>query len=188
MAERAHPDDPVFCDGSIWREEFKSRYEKANELAAGKNVLDCPCGCGWGTSMLVSANSVFGIDISSEAIKYARRHYMNENIVFFQADMAFFNLRRSFDLIICLEGIEHVKSDIGRGAIRLFSNHLKKNGELYISAPIKEPTNPGNPYHPHHYDTREFRELINSQFFIENEKIVQITSEVDVMYCLARKK
>ncbi len=188
MAERAHPDDPAFCDGSVWLKEHTSRYEKANALSAGRDVLDCPCGCGWGTSFLYSANSVIGIDISAEAITYAQSHFTNHKIEFLQADMGSFDLNRSFDLIICLEGIEHVASDIGASAIQLFSNHLNKNGKLYISAPIKEPFNPGNPYHLHRYIEEEFRALINSHFVIENELIARLTSDVNVMYCIAKKR
>jgi 2-polyprenyl-3-methyl-5-hydroxy-6-metoxy-1,4-benzoquinol methylase len=188
MAERAHPDDPAFCDGSVWLEEFKSRYEKANALSAGKDVLDCPCGCGWGTSLLHSANSVTGIDSSAEAISYAKSHFLNQKTDFFQADMGSFDLDRVFDLIICLEGIEHVTVDIGANAIRLFSRHLDNNGRLYISAPIKEPANPGNPYHLHRYTEDEFRALVDSHFSIENELIVKLTSDVEVIYCLAKKK
>ena len=187
MAERAHPDDPAFCDGSVWQEELITRYEKANALAAGKDVLDCPCGCGWGTSLLFSASSVVGIDISSEAIAYAKNHYMSEKISFIQADMGSFDLKQSYDLIICLEGIEHVEFEVGRKAIQLFSKHLKRNGKLFISVPIKEPCSPPNPYHLYHYSQSEFVDLINSRFTVENMEIVQVTPEVDVMYCLSEK-
>lgn len=55
MAERARPDIAGFQPGSPWREEFMKRYTAADTLVAGKKVLDCPCGVGWGTSLLISA-------------------------------------------------------------------------------------------------------------------------------------
>ena len=75
MSERAHPEDPGFHEGSPYRENLYKRYTFANTYTKGKDVLDVPCGVGWGTSLL-SAKCVAGIDISKEAVDYAKKHYL----------------------------------------------------------------------------------------------------------------
>lgn len=131
------------------------RYGMVDRYAAGKHVLDCPCGVGWGSSLLVSAKTVTGVDICPEAIAFANTYYSSERIEFMAADMARLNLSRTFDLVVFLEGLEHVEKDAGRECLKAFQAHLAPEGRLFFSVPIKESGPVRNPYHCSFYSYEE---------------------------------
>lgn len=171
MAERAHPEDSGFQKGSIYRENLFKRYAFACKYTVGKVILDIPCGVGWGTSLL-SAKSKIGIDISLEAIDYAKSHY--PGIDFRVGDMASIYLPdKSIDIIVCLEGYEHVTKKIGLDFLEEASRVLKRDGLLLLSCPII-PLNgrhSGNPYHLYEPTQREIDKILSSRF-------IQIKSEI----------
>ncbi len=57
--------------------EHEERYVFAGQYVAGKEVLDVACGTGVGTSFLrgAGARRVWGLDIDSEAIAFAKARY-----------------------------------------------------------------------------------------------------------------
>lgn len=184
MVERAHPELKHFRPGGYPHQALLHRYGRANELAAGKDVLDCPCGTGWGTSLLVDARNVVGVDVDEKAIEYARTHY--DGIEFVQADMFNLELGKTFDLVICLEGIEHVQKAVAIGALQSFAGHLKDTGLLYVTAPVKEKGN--NKFHLHHYDEDELKETVGQFFEIRSCETVPVSKHLSVTHCLAAKK
>ena len=63
--------------------EHMNRYIFAKSLVNDKNVLDAACGTGYGSAILAErAQKVFGIDISKEAILYAKSNYQMKNLKF----------------------------------------------------------------------------------------------------------
>jgi 2-polyprenyl-3-methyl-5-hydroxy-6-metoxy-1,4-benzoquinol methylase len=66
------------------RPDHMARYKFTSESLSqfeGK-VLDCACGIGYGSYVLVSNNAnldVTGVDIDQAAINYARQHYAHTN-------------------------------------------------------------------------------------------------------------
>ena len=61
--------------------EHMQRYRMAAKLAEGRDVLDVACGEGYGSSILAGmAQRVTGVDISPQAVAYAREHYAQENL------------------------------------------------------------------------------------------------------------
>lgn len=52
------------------------------QYARGKTMLDGACGVGYGSCLLAraGANQVTGVDISDEAICFARRQYSENNL------------------------------------------------------------------------------------------------------------
>jgi SAM-dependent methyltransferase len=205
MAERAHPDDPCFRDKvsfrlrcgilpwiqierNPYRAAFFWRYEWVSDYCAGKDVLDVPCGMGWGTSQIRGAKSLVGLDISDDAIREANWRY--GNAVRFQCgDMARLDFpTSSFDLVSCLEGIEHVSPEIGRRFLEASERILRPGGLLLLSSPYcRRAEHSGNPYHVHEYQPEEIRALLSERFAIENV----ITRDVDLMkvlYIRCRKR
>src|SRR5262249_57123529 len=66
--------------------EHIARYAFAARLARGKRVLDAGCGAGYGSAELARwAQSVTGVDVSCEAIDFARENYPLPNVRFEQA-------------------------------------------------------------------------------------------------------
>ncbi|PKN31586.1 MAG: hypothetical protein CVU63_23155, partial [Deltaproteobacteria bacterium HGW-Deltaproteobacteria-20] len=85
MAERAHPDLDGFRDRwrlrwrfgvlpwltrekNPYRAEVHWRYEWVAPHCVGRDVVDIPCGMGWGTSLIRDTRSLLGIDVSHEAV------------------------------------------------------------------------------------------------------------------------
>lgn len=164
MAERAHPEDSGFQKGSVYRENFFKRYAFACKYTVGKNILDIPCGVGWGTSLL-SAKSKIGIDISPEAIDYAKANYKEIN--FLVGNMNNIPLSdNSIDIIVCLEGYEHVTKEIGLDFLGEAARILKREGLLILSCPIIPPKgkHSGNPYHLYEPTKKEIDEILSLKF------------------------
>ena len=163
------------------------RYKRANDLADGKDVLDCPCGVGWGTSLLSDAKSVMGVDIDDEAVNYAKNHYGNDKMEFLQGSMTKMDIGdRKFDLITCLEGIEHVVKEDAIEALQCFSNCLREDGKVYMTAPVFESGK--NVYHLHSYNKDELIEIAERFFDIESSEVVEVTSELHVVHLIMTGK
>lgn len=182
MAERAHPEDPGFRDRWVWQRRFRglipwprwvrspwkqgliARYEFCQPYAAMKRVLDIPCGVGWGTSTLRRTHRLVGVDFSQEAIQYAWIHYRDK------ADFLVGDMRQlpfadeSLDLVICLEGIEHVPVEVGKKFLRETVRVLCSSGRIIVTNPLPDPKRPQNPYHVHEYDIGELEAILEPYF------------------------
>ena len=73
---------PLQMSGDIELEHLH-RYAIALSFATGKSVLDIASGEGYGSNLLAKvANSVIGVDISTDAISYAINRYPRKNLEF----------------------------------------------------------------------------------------------------------
>ena len=164
-----------YGEALFWRYKWVSKYCK------GLDVLDIPCGMGWGTSLLKRARSVVGVDIDSDAVAEARRRY-GRRATFLVGDMRNLEFKsNSFDVVSCLEGIEHVPADVAKLFVMEAVRVLRPTGLLFLSSPYcltKEHS--GNPYHLKEYKKKEITELITPKFRI----IEEIDRKVDnLMVC-----
>ncbi len=159
--------------------EHQARYTFAARLAGRKRVLDAGCGTGYGTATLAcQARDVLGIDISAEAIAYARAHFGAENIRFAQASCtAIPAAAETFDVIAAFEIIEHLSD--WRGFLREARRVLAPGGLFLVSTPNKSyyaetrRRQGPNPFHEHEFELEEFRrELLavfpNVSLYFEN--------------------
>jgi ubiquinone/menaquinone biosynthesis C-methylase UbiE len=173
---------------SPYRTAFFWRYKWVSSVCKDKDVIDVPCGMGWGTSLIVGAKSVTGFDLSAEAIAEAKTRY-NRHASFAVADMASLPLLdASCDVVCCLEGIEHVPLDVGSAFLREARRVLRDRGLLMISSPYcRTKPHSGNPYHIYEYKPQEIRTLLSKYFIIEDEA----SRNVDIMtvlYLRCRKR
>lgn len=205
MAERAHPDDPAFKDhwqfrlrrGLIpwvhrvknpYRLAFAWRYDWVNTVCRGKDVLDVPCGMGWGTSLIKGTRSLQGIDLNAESILEARKRY-GSHAEFSVGDMAELKvLDLSLDVVCCLEGIEHVPKEVGRSFLKETQRVLRDGGLLMISSPYcRTQLHSGNPYHIYEYQPEEIQRLL-AEFFVIEEIITRNVDIMTVLYIKCKKK
>ncbi|MFN8005707.1 MAG: methyltransferase domain-containing protein [Terriglobia bacterium] len=148
--------------------EHLSRYAFANNFAAGRQVLDLGCGTGYGAAILAQvAQSVLAIDISEEAIGYARHHYFQSGIQFVAALGSCLPVRSaSLDLVICFEVVEHVSEQ--SSLLEEISRVLSPNGILLISTPNRryytEERQEVNPFHTKEFDYEEFSAFLKQRF------------------------
>ena len=142
------------------------RYEFALAYCRGASVLDAGCGVGYGTAHLARvAERVVGVDVSDDAVSYARAHYAGPNVEFLAADVLELPFADdSFGVVCSFEIVEHV-SDAERFVAEL-ARVLKPGGRLVLSTPrADDPTvRPDNPFHEREFDADELRALLSSSF------------------------
>ncbi|MCZ2149322.1 MAG: methyltransferase domain-containing protein [Bryobacterales bacterium] len=160
---------PGQVEPDLWNEHF-ARYSFASRLARQKRVLDIACGAGYGSAELAAvARTVTGIDISSEAITYAKEHYHLPNLTFecSPAD-AIPHIDQSYDLVVAFEVIEHLES--ARALLSEARRLLAPGGQFIVSTPNKlyytetRRLSGPNPFHVHEFEFEEFRVLL-AEFF-----------------------
>ena len=147
--------------------EHLHRYCTAASLVDGM-VLDLGCGAGYGSQLLSRrATSVVGIDVVSEALRYARARFPAANVHHVNADCRGLPFAAdSFDAVVCFELIEHVQD--AEVVLAEAQRVLSARGSLVISTPNRPVYSDGrghrNPYHHREYDAEEFRSLLASHF------------------------
>lgn len=147
--------------------EHLNRYKFALNFVEGKDVLEIACGSGFGCYYLLkegNANSVTGVDLDSDAVRYGNNRYYDKSITRFVDDATNFCSESKYDTITCFETVEHVP-DYKRLIQNLHKN-LKEDGVLLISTPITEITNPtpNNKFHVIEWNFYDFHELFASYF------------------------
>ena len=102
-----------------------NRYVSENE-----KILDLGCGTGSIDFYLASKGfRVTGIDISKRAIESCKQNAnqlgLEKNTHFSVSTIEKFSSRSIFDLVLCIEVIEHIKDD--KKVLKKIHNLLKKN-------------------------------------------------------------
>jgi len=150
------------------RLEHYHRYAIMLDIVGGKNVLDMACGEGYGSSLLANvAQSVNGVDISSEAIRHATEVYKKSNLTFHQASaIALAFPDATFDVVISFETIEHLAEQAEM--IAEIRRVLRPDGILIISSPNRpvysEESGEHNEFHVKELDFNEFDNLLKAEF------------------------
>lgn len=204
MAERAHPDLPGFqhkwkfrlrkgllpwfeFELNPYREALFWRYKWVSSFCKGQDVLDIPCGVGWGTALIRNARTVVGVDIIPEVIAEAKVRYRKP--LFCVGNMIQLPFSDStFDIIACLEGIEHVSENVGASFVADAARVLRPDGKLFISSPYCiTGGHSGNPYHIKEYSLYELTNLLKPHFIVL-DTVVRHVDNLDVYYIHASKR
>jgi SAM-dependent methyltransferase len=163
--ERLVPDQlsPGDATGQATLDLHCQRYEfAARHLRAGR-LLDIASGVGYGTFLLgTRANSVteaIGVDLSPDAIAYARQRYASEVVRFVQHDAMSFTDEKGFDTIVSIETLEHISDPAG--LVLHLIDLLHSHGVLIASVPTT-PSMDVNPYHMHDFSEHSFREMMTN--------------------------
>ena len=103
-----------------------------HSLKEPKTILDVACGTGLHLKHLSDDYSCTGVDISKDMLKIARKNA--KGITFKQSNMKLMNLKKEFDVIICLfSSIGYLKNIANlEKTLKNFSNHLTKGGIILI--------------------------------------------------------
>ena len=163
------------------RDDHLGRYEfAASYIPNNANVLDMACGIGYGSCILArqtDCSSILSIDISEDAIAYAKEYYASEKISYRQGDCLTTSLEKeSYEAIVSFETIEHIEND--QALFIRFSECLKPGGRLILSTPnqlIMPFDEDVFPFHIKHYTPTELTSLVESSGL----KILEIFSQPD---------
>ncbi len=146
-----------------------------------KNVADVGCGDGkilCELSKILKKSVLDGYDLSNKAILFAKA-FSNEikNLNFYCED--FKESKIQYDVIICMEVLEHIPDKEIMSFVKILSNKLKNNGKLIISVPSKNV--PLHIKHYRHYDldllkkqSRDYFEIEKSYFVHKRNKIYRL--------------
>ena len=146
-----------------------ARYRFAAKHVLGRVVVDCACGTGYGSAMLADAGAaaVIGVDISEEAIAYARAHHARDRVDFRVGDALTFVPERPAQVWVTLETVEHLLHP-ARYLDRIHQQ-LAPGGWLIASVPTTVSTD-GNPFHLVDFTAQGWRTLVTTHGFeIEHE-------------------
>ena len=155
--------------GQIEIEHLNRYYFALNQIdLADKIVLDLASGEGYGSSLLAQySKHVTGIDISVEAIEYAKSKYIKNNLKFLVGDAINIPLEdHSIDVVVSFETLEH--HDKHKEMIDEIKRVLKSEGILIMSSPDKyyysDLPKYVNEFHVKELYYEEFKYLITSYF------------------------
>ena len=142
------------------------RYEFARPHCVDAEVLDAGCGVGYGSAYLAEvASRVVGVDVSEDAIAYARERYGRPNLEFVVGDLLALEFDgASFDAVCSFETIEHVE-DVERYLAEI-SRVLRADGIFAVSTPRVDATTraPENPFHRVELSRDDFESALRTRF------------------------
>ncbi len=100
--------------------------------SSGRTLLDVACGTGGHIAHLKQRYEVEGLDLDQNMVRIAREKH--PEIIFHQGDLVDFDLRKKFDVVMCLFGsIGYAKTKPRlEQAIRNMARHLLPGGVLII--------------------------------------------------------
>lgn len=155
---------PAFHRPSLLYAEHYTRYASAAGLVTGKRVLDIASGSGYGSDMLAeTAASVVGVDVSPEAVEYARTTFVRDNLEYRVGDAVAIPLEDdSVDVVVTFETIEHIEDY--RAFIAEIDRVLAPDGIAIISTPNDLEFVEGNHFHLHEFVYDELLELVSPVF------------------------
>lgn len=130
-------------------------------------VLEIGCGRGYGSEIFRGrADKFIGVDLSMDFLSEAKDLLPKSQFIQSNGSALPFN-ENSFDTIISLEVIEHLKDD--NGFLRTIAGLVKEDGIFAISTPNRvvssgNSSKPMNRFHCREYTAQEFFDLLSVYF------------------------
>ncbi len=179
MAERAHPDDP------LWRRRFLlfptpalkylvRRYKFCRPYVLGRHVLDVPCGNGMGFRFLGGSGFLVGADLSIEATNFTLSRFGKNTGV--TCDMTSLPFKAgAFGAVICLEGIEHLDRRAGLRLLGEAARVVSPGGWFILSCPLLGlgGLHSGNTFHLYEWRETELLASVEALFEIVDRKSIK---------------
>lgn len=156
------------------KDEHLNRYNFAKNYCIDKDILDIACGTGYGSYGISSvANSVVGVDVSEQAIEFARNNFVRENLAFEKNNCLEIKFEDKFGVVISFETIEHLDKNSRQIFLSLIHKSLKKDGLFIISTPNKRVTSPYtvkplNQFHIMEFTKNQLEEELSELFEINS--------------------
>jgi len=167
--ERTHPPKPGERP-SLWWTRHLARYEfAARQASLGARVLDDGCGTGYGTALLAERlrGTTVGVDVSEDAIGFARGSFASPDVRFEVADAARLPFEDAvFELVVSVEVVEHLERQ--EAYLDEARRVLVPGGTLVLTTPngtwMREAGHPENPFHTHEFSHDELGDALRARF------------------------
>ena len=168
-------DSIFYTEDQLWMcsLEFPQKLKKTLELFDPKTVLDLGCGTGQSLDFFLECGiDVSGIEGSSLAKSKARHP---ERIQLFDLNEEL-NLGKKFDLIWCVEVVEHIQPNYVHNLMKTFSNHSDR---IVLSA---APPGQGGEGHFNEQPASYWIDLFEQYGFSYDEAKTKVFQQVEEMY------
>jgi ubiquinone/menaquinone biosynthesis C-methylase UbiE len=118
-------------DYAVETQKIHALIEK-HKKSSGNTLLEVACGTGMHASHLSKTYQIEGLDLDPEMLAIARQNH--PDILFHQADLIDFDLKRQFDVLTCLfSSIGYVKTTARLNqAVQTMTRHLVTGGVLLV--------------------------------------------------------
>ncbi|SDQ07705.1 Methyltransferase domain-containing protein [Virgibacillus subterraneus] len=164
--------------------EHVARYHFASDFVHGR-VLDFASGAGYGTHIIAKkckdkVSEVVGVDIDTEAVKYAQGTFYHPLSTFIEGDVTDSTVPDKlgqFDCVLSFETIEHVEEE--SQFLANIYEMLRPGGTLILSTPFGEGRGVacGSPFHIHQLRIDEFRNLFpeytTKEFYFQKGALIK---------------
>lgn len=139
------------------------------------DVLEIGCGTGYGSNFLSQfAKSVNACELDTSLLIRAKEKFVKSNLTYSDTPIL-----DQYDVVVCLEVIEHMTKDYAYKLLDTLDKNLKPGGLLFISTPrkIDNPSENRKKYHLHEYTAQEFIAILEERFtntllFSQNDEII----------------
>lgn len=151
-------------------------------------ILDIGCGTGHGCRTLadIPAALVYGIDVSSDAIDYAKKNYHAENVSYRVANIQdLLADTTEYDYVVSRGAIEHIENGLN------LCLQIKFRRRMIINVPYNEPA--GNEFHLiNHITKASFADFPNNEIYYEDMQGVTVDNEqypnINIIICVSSKE
>ena len=153
-------------------------YEQVAKVVRGR-VADVGCGAGFGTHLLTSkSREVVGYESDNDALMFAEKVFPLKNLTFLHGDVQRGISDVSYDFIVMIDVIEHLKYD--KKALVGVKKMLAKNGQLILSTPNRLSRYRKSDNHVREYAPKELEGLLKKVFVdvsMRNHRLEPLASQ-----------
>jgi 2-polyprenyl-3-methyl-5-hydroxy-6-metoxy-1,4-benzoquinol methylase len=140
------------------RYKFIARLVKLSD-----RLIEIGCGTGYGARFLANyVSEVLAVDAETKVIDYAKKRFPKRNLSYaYEIGEA-----GLFDVVVCLEVIEHMDVDQGRELLATMRRLMRPGAVAFISTPrkIDNPSENRRKFHVHEYTFQEYRAILETTF------------------------